>query len=152
MIKVDVLIKNRIWKKYIKNPENYLKKKIKILEKKLVIFKKKKISFSILLTGSLEIKKLNKKFRNKNKSTDVLSFPSYEKKELKKLLRKKDDIYLGDIIININKIKYNENKIKLNLDKLWIHGFLHLFGYRHKLDKDYLKMNKIEKKYLNYIY
>ena len=67
MIKVDVLIKNKSWKKYIKNPENYLKKKVKILEKKVIILKKKKINFSILLSGNNEIKKLNKKFRKKNK-------------------------------------------------------------------------------------
>ena len=121
------------------------------MKKKLIILKKKKINFSILLSGNNEIKKLNKKFRKKNKSTDVLTFPNYKKKVLKKLLTKKDDIYLGDIIININKILENKKEIKLNLNKLWIHGFLHLFGYRHKLNKDFLKMNKLEKKYLRNI-
>jgi probable rRNA maturation factor len=105
------------------------------------------------LSGSTEIKKLNKKFRNKNKSTDVLSFPFYEEKELKKILRRKKEVYLGDIIINLNKIKNKNDKKKFEkeLNKLWVHGLVHLFGFRHKKDKDFYQMNKIEKKYLRYI-
>ena len=80
MIKVDVLINERSWKKYIDNPNDYLKKKLKKVKKKTIIFKKNKFNFSLLLSGDKEIQKLNKKFRNKNKVTDVLSFPFYEKK------------------------------------------------------------------------
>ena len=58
-----------------------------------------------MLSNNKEIKFLNKKFRKKNKGTDVLSFPFYTKQELKKKLRKEKEIYLGDIIINLNKIK-----------------------------------------------
>ena len=75
MIKVNVLITNKDWKKYISKPNNYLNKKLKKAEKKLRIFKKNKLNFSLLLSKGDEIKKLNKKFRKKNKTTDVLSFP-----------------------------------------------------------------------------
>ena len=61
-----------------------------------------------MLSGNKEIRHLNKKFRKKNKSTDVLSFPFYTKKELLKRFKKEKEVYLGDIIININKIK-NKN-------------------------------------------
>ena len=109
--------------------------------------------FSLLLSGSSEIRKLNKKFRNKNKSTDVLSFPFYEKKQLKKNLKREKELYLGDIIINFNEIKNKNNKIEFRneMNKLWIHGLVHLFGYRHKKEKDFYSMKKIEKKYLKYI-
>ena len=106
-----------------------------------------------MLTGNKDIKYFNDKFRNKNKTTDILSFPFYEKKELKRLLKKKQNFYLGDIVINFFKIKKNDKKENFlkELNKLWIHGFLHLFGHDHKIYKEYIKMNKLEKRYLHKI-
>ena len=129
------------------------KKKFKNLNKKFKKYKKKQIYCTILLSGSSEIKKLNKKFRNKNKSTDVLSFPFYNKKDLKKKLNKTKQVYLGDIIINLNKIKNKKNKsiFKDEFNKLWIHGLTHLFGHDHKKNKDFRLMKKIEDKYFNLI-
>ena len=152
MIKINVLLHNKNWKRYIKDPKSYLKSKIKKLNKKNSFFKNKKANFSLLLTDSREIKKLNKKFRKKDKTTDVLSFPFYEKDILKKLLKKKINFYLGDVVINLNKINgYKNEDFKKNFDKLWIHGFLHLLGYRHKLDKEFIKMSNLEKKFFKSI-
>ena len=116
-------------------------------------YQKKTIFCTILLSGENEIKKLNKKYRKKNKTTDVLSFPFYNKKELQKKLKKEKEIYLGDIIINLNKIKSKKNKniFKIEFNKLWIHGLTHLFGYDHCKDQDFYQMNKIEKKFLSYL-
>ena len=141
MIKVDVFIKNKNWKKKISNPQKYLNSKVKYLRNSISFLKNKKINFSIQLAGNKEIKLLNKKFRKKSKSTDVLSFPYNKLNTLKKL--KKKDIYLGDIILNYYKIK--KKNFKENFNKLWIHGFLHLVGYKHKKNNDYYKMNKLEK-------
>ena len=153
MIKINVILNNISWKKYLKNPYSFIDKNLSIINKKDNLYKKNILNCSLLLSGTTEIKKLNKKFRNKNKSTDVLSFPFYEKKQLKIQLLKNKEIYLGDIIININRVKNKKNKarFKKELNKLWIHGFVHLFGYKHKKDKDFYLMNKIEKKYLKYI-
>ncbi len=140
MIKVDVLLKDKNWKKYISNPKKYLESKVKLINGSLSFIKNKKISFSILLGGHEEIKKLNKIYRKKNKSTDVLSFPFYEIKNLKKIKNK--NIYLGDVILNFYKI--DKKNFKRNFNKLWIHGFLHLLGYRHRKNKDYYKMHRIE--------
>ena len=87
-----------------------------------------------MLAGNQEIKKLNKKYRKKNYSTDILSFPFQDKNNLKKLMRSKKDIYLGDVIINISKIKKNLDleEFNIKLSKLWVHGLLHLMGHRHK--------------------
>ena len=63
-----------------------------------------------MLTDDKHIKKLNKKFRNKNKSTDVLSFPFYEKKEFREKINTENEVYLGDIIINLSKIKSRDLK------------------------------------------
>tara|TARA_B100000795_G_scaffold259980_1_gene235420 strand:+ start:217 stop:681 length:465 start_codon:yes stop_codon:yes gene_type:complete len=148
MIKVDVLVTNKNWNKYIKNPNIYLVKRLKKVQKEISLIRKNNINFTLLLSGEQEIKKLNKKFRKKNKSTDVLSFPSHEKKILLKLLKKKNYLYLGDIIINLTKIiKLSKTQDFMTVfDKIWIHGLVHLLGYRHKSNKDFLVMQKIENK------
>ena len=153
MIKVNVIINNIIWKKYLKNPHSFIDKKIKLLNKKNKLYKKNTLICSLLLSGSKEIRKLNKKFRKKNKSTDVLSFPFYEKNKLNNKIKKEKEIYLGDIIINLSKIKNKNNKTKFQeeLNKLWVHGLVHLFGHKHKKNQDFNTMDKIEKKYLEYI-
>ena len=153
MIKINVILKNSNWIKYLRNPNNFIDKKIELINKKNKLFKKNILICSLVLSGPLEIKRLNKKFRNKNKSTDVLSFPFYEKNRLKNKFKKEKEIYLGDIIINLNKIKNKKNKtiFRNELNKLWIHGLVHLFGYSHKKDKDFLDMRKIENQYLEYI-
>ena len=108
---------------------------------------------TLLLSESREIKVLNKKFRNKDLATDVLSFPFFDRKELKKKLKNDKEIYLGDIIINLNKVKFKKDSKKFHLEfnKLWIHGLVHLFGYDHKKDKDFFEMLKIEKRLLSYL-
>ena len=83
MIKVNVEVNSKSWHKKIKNPKNYFNKKLKKISKIVKFFKGKNITFTILLTSSLNMKKLNKKFRNKNKSTDVLSFPFLSSNNLK---------------------------------------------------------------------
>ena len=153
MIKVNVILNNIIWKKYIKNPHSFINKKIELLNKRNKLFKKNTLTCSLLLSGSEEIKKLNKKFRKKNKTTDVLSFPFYEKNQLNIKIKREKEIYLGDIILNLGKIKNKNNKTKFinELNRLWIHGLVHLFGHQHKKDKDFRVMEKVEKQYLEYI-
>ena len=153
MIKVNVILNNTSWKKYIKNPSSFIDKKIEALNKNNKIYKKNTLICSLLLSGTTEIKKLNRKFRKKNKSTDVLSFPFYKKNQLNNKIKKEKEIYLGDIIVNLSKIsnKNNKKKFQEELNKLWIHGLVHLFGYQHTKDQDFNTMNKIEKKYLEYI-
>ena len=76
MIKVNVEVNNKSWHKKIKNPKKYLNKKVKKISKIVKFFKRKDTSFTILLTSSSNMKKLNKRFRNRNQATDILSFPS----------------------------------------------------------------------------
>ncbi len=153
MIKINVISNNKEWKKYLKNPNNVIEEKIKKLNKKNKIYKNKFIFCTLLLSDNDEIKRLNKKFRKKNKVTDILSFPFYDKKDLKKKLKEDKEIYLGDIIINLHKIKNKKNisKFKSEFDKLWVHGLVHLFGHDHKKNKDFLNMQSIEMKFLSYL-
>ncbi len=153
MIKINTISNNKKWDRYFKSPSNFINKRIDNLNKRFKKYKKKNIFCTLLLSDDSEIKKLNKKFRNKNKSTDVLSFPFYNKKDLKTQLKKEKDIYLGDIIININKIKNRKNlsNFKIEFNKLWIHGLTHLFGYDHKKYKDFMNMKKIEREFISYL-
>ena len=145
MINVDVLVDHLSWKKKIKN-KFFFNKIIKFFPKKYQ-FKRKKIFLTLLLSNNKNIRKLNYKFRNKNKPTDILSFPLNQK------IGKK--FYLGDIIISyqfINKPKQNNNiKFKKKLIKIFIHGFLHLIGHDHKTNKDYKRMYDEEVKIFNLV-
>ena len=141
MIKANIILDYPKWKNKIKNPNSYLKKKLNKLSK-IPYFKKKKQEFSILLTSNRKMKKLNFKFRKKNKPTDVLSFQS------------KENSYIGDIAISyeiINKRSKLSNFF-LEFDKIWIHGYFHLIGYDHKKIIDFKKMSKKENSILNYLY
>jgi len=151
MIKVNVEINSKSWHKKIKNPKKYFSKKFKKISKFVKFFKRKNITFTILLTNSMNMKKLNKKFRNKNKPTDVLSFPFYSSNNLKIIKQKK--LYIGDVAVSYEIInsRSNKNNFFLEFDKVWIHGLLHLIGYDHIRNKDFYKMDKIEKRILNSI-
>jgi len=143
MINADVVVENKLWNKKIKNPSNYIQKKIKKITQ-FNSLKKKRLSLTILLTGNSKMKYLNKKFRNKNKITDVLSFPNSSIVDLKKKINTK--IYLGDIALSYEIInrRSKDSNFDLEFDKMWIHGYLHLLGYDHKKVRDYKVMKKIE--------
>ena len=147
MISVNVLTDNNLWKKKIVKPQVFFNKILKKFPKKY-LFINKRVNFTLLLSQNSNIKKLNYKFRKKNKPTDVLSFPSFTKNELSKKLKKKE-IFLGDIIISYQYIF--PKKKDLLLESIFIHGFLHLLGHDHKKLQDFKIMNKEEKKILNSI-
>jgi probable rRNA maturation factor len=151
MIKVNVEVNYKSWHKKIKNPKRYFNKKVEKIPKIIKFFKKKDITFTILLTSSLNMRKLNKKFRNQNKPTDILSFPSLHANNLKFIKQKK--FYIGDLAASYEIINFRSKKSNfvLEFDKVWVHGLLHLIGYNHIKNKDYFEMNKMEKKILNSI-
>ena len=96
MIKANVIFGNSNWRRFLIKPNDYLKKRLNKLSKS-PSFRKKKHEFSILLTNNKEMKKLNHKFRKKNKTTDVLSFPIK--------IKNKKKLYVGDIAISFEIIK-----------------------------------------------
>ena len=149
MIKVNVEVNNKPWHTKLKKPEKYLNLKLEKIIKIVPFFRKKNLIFTILLTNSSFIKKLNKKFRKKNKPTDVLSFPFLSKQDLK--LKKEKNIYIGDIAVCYEIIKKRSKKTDffLEFNKVWVHGLLHLIGYNHIKNKDYIKMAKIEEKIIS---
>ena len=143
MIRINVISEEKSWSKKLKKKESFFNSICKHFPKKFR-FLNKKVYLTLLLSNNKNIKILNKKFRKKNKHTDILSFPSGQKtKNLKK-------IYLGDIIISynyMNKPKDLTNfEFKKKTIKIFIHGYLHLLGYDHINLKDYQIMYREEKK------
>ena len=141
MISINVFSEEKAWSKRLKNKDIFFNKICKAFPKKYK-FLNKKVTLTLLLSNNQNIKKLNKVFRKKNKSTDVLSFP------LKKKIKISKNTYLGDIIISYNYLdKPRSQDLKLfkeKVIKIFIHGFLHLLGFDHKKNKDYFKMIKEE--------
>ena len=142
MININVFSEEKAWSKKLKNKELFFKKLFQTFPTRYK-FANKKVSLSLLLSNNKCIKKLNNNFRNKNKATDVLSFPFSKKVKISK------QTYIGDIIISYNfidKPKSQNLKIfKQKLIKTFIHGFLHLLGFDHVKNKDYTKMLSEEK-------
>ena len=108
----------------------------------------KNLEISFFLTSDKNIKVLNNKFRNKNKATNVLSFPMMHNIDGYNLL--------GDIVISCDKI-IDESMIKKikkyeYLSYIVIHGLLHLLGYDHKTNQQYKEMNLLETKILKKLY
>ena len=122
MIKANVILDYSKWKNKIRKLS------------KIPYFKRKNQEFSILLTSNKKMKSLNLKFRKKNKPTDVLSFESHDK------------IYIGDIAISYEIVNKRSKKSLFDheLDKMWIHGYLHLSGHDHIRYKDFKKMTRKE--------
>ena len=101
---------------------------------------KDNLELSINLVGEAKIKSLNKKYRKKNKPTDVLSFPLGDGS--------------GDIFICLSIAKKEAKRenidIRTKLAQLMVHGFLHLLGYDHERStRDANKMLQLEQKILN---
>ncbi|MFW6238004.1 MAG: rRNA maturation RNase YbeY [Halanaerobiales bacterium] len=95
---------------------------------------------SVVFTDNEQIRDLNKKYRNKNEPTDVLSFPL-------------DDNLLGDIIISIERAREQAEEYghseKREICYLFVHGLLHLFGYEHSNEVDKKQMRKKEERILS---
>ncbi len=114
-----------------------------------------KLYITITLTNPENIQKINKKYRNIDKATDVLSFPMFEKDELEEKIHKNDfkqEDILGDIIISIERVKEQakeyEHSFERELSYMLVHGFYHLMGYDHIKEEDKIVMRLKEEKIL----
>jgi probable rRNA maturation factor len=141
MININVFSEEKAWSKRLRNKDLFFQKICNAFPKKYK-FLNKKVSLTLLLSNNKNIQKLNKIFRKKNNPTDILSFPSTKKTRISK------QTYLGDIIISYNFMNkprlLNKKLFDEKVIKTFIHGFLHLLGFDHKKNKDYMKMLKEE--------
>lgn len=109
----------------------------------------KKIDLDLTLVGDRAIRSLNRQFRKKDKTTDVLSFPLHEKK-----IARRGGVFLGDVVISLPVTRRQAKEHGVSFEKellfLLIHGVLHLLGYDHeKTEREAREMQSLEKKILD---
>lgn len=122
---------------------NETKEDVKELKKLIKeIFKtiKENYEFNVIFVSNERIKDINKMYRNIDKETDVLSFPD------------KDENYIGDIFISLDKAKEQANEYNHSISReigfLTVHGYLHLLGYNHQTIDEERKMRALEESIL----
>ena len=143
-------------KVYIRNQQRLIKvnrqKTARLLRKALNLLPLPRAEISLLFVNDRRMRLLNHDYRGVDRTTDVLSFPLYNAKELKAEVKKLSHLStsglqtlsnilpLGDIVINLHKAKQQalENGLSFDeeLKRLLIHGLLHLLGYDHEKGKN----------------
>jgi probable rRNA maturation factor len=100
-----------------------------------------KASLSITLVGDATIRKLNREYRHKDRPTDVLSFPLGDGAQQQ---------LLGDVVISVATAKRQaaeyDATLERELERLLIHGILHLLGHDHHKRDERLRMEKEERR------
>jgi len=127
MIEINNLTKSDVDEKFLK----------RIAKKVLKGENKKEIGLSIVLAGQGRIRELNKKYRGKNRVTDVLSFGDE----------------LNEVVICLSEVKKTakiyHSTFKKELARVLIHGILHILGYDHEVSPK--KAREMEKKQEYYL-
>ena len=138
MLEITNLTTNLIDQDFLKKIADYVLKR-----------ENKKGVISLVIVGTARIKRLNKKYRKKNRATDVLSFSPKAKSEFREI---QEENFLGEIVICPRVIKKTARRQGSVFDKelarVLIHGILHLLGYDHLKEKDAKIMQEKEDKYL----
>ena len=109
------------------------------------------VEVSVRLTSDNEVKTLNRQYRQKDKPTNVLSFPMIQRDLLAAVTQNSDDgeVLLGDIVVAhgvcLTEAEDRGLVIEDHLTHLLMHGALHLLGYDHEGDGDADAMERIER-------
>ena len=113
---------------------------------------KTNLYISVILTNPENIRKYNNEYRNIDKETDVLSFPMFEREEIKNINSEIEEV-LGDIIISIERVKEQAEEYGHSFERelayMIVHGFYHLMGYDHMEEDDKKEMRIKEENILN---
>lgn len=147
MVSLSYNIDDKKWQESFPLFKKYISKSVIETIKTVKVNLSENSEISFLLTSDKKIQKLNYKYRNKNLSTNVLSFP---------MMKKINGVMLiGDIAISNEKILKESKNFKTNkysyLSKITVHGVLHLLGFDHQTDKEFQIMNRYEKNILKKI-
>ncbi len=114
----------------------------------------KNLYVNVVLTNPKNIKQINREYRNIDKETDVLSFPMYEKEELKNLKLENEDI-LGDMVISIERVEQQAKEYGHSFERelayMVVHSFYHLLGYDHMEEEEKKEMRAKEENILEKI-
>ncbi len=131
MIEIYDLTRNKELDSYFKDIKKYYKKTLEVLKIE------DDLDLSLIIVGKTKIRSINRNYRNKDAITDVISFANIDSDDYDYLC---EDVNLGDIFINVDRVKSQAKKyghsIKREFVFLFIHGFLHLLGYDHMEKED----------------
>lgn len=150
---IDVLINDDVWLDFDKKIQLYIQQQIKkiipLTFLKSLLQDQVEIELSVVLTNNDQIQQLNKDYRAKDKSTNVLSFPTFTKQDIESKRALMDNfLALGDIVLafeTIQKEAKEQNKEFCDhLCHLLAHSILHLIGYDHMVEKEALEMENFE--------
>jgi rRNA maturation RNase YbeY len=98
---------------------------------------KKEGDITIIYCSDLYLQKLNIDYLNKDYFTDIITFDYVE-----------DNIISGDLFISIDRVKENADsnavEFREELDRVMVHGILHLLGYADKSEEDKIHMRNME--------
>ena len=163
MIHIDIVTKSKKWSEE-KNIDNFIEKTCQTLilltDLKKILKKDFELELSVSLVSDQQIKKINSEFRDKNKATNVLSFPALDENliretGLKKAVAPNKYLFLGDIIIAYETVKKEslaqKKKFRNHLTHLILHSILHLIGFDHEDKKMAEEMENLEIKILKKI-
>ena len=113
----------------------------------------KNLYINIVFTSPNKIHEINKKYRDVDRETDVLSFPMFEKEELENYVAKPWKDILGDIIISIEQVKKQAEEYGHSFERelayMMVHGFYHLMGEDHIEENDKKVMRQKEDKIMD---
>ncbi len=113
----------------------------------------KNLYINVIFTSPNRIHEINKRYRNVDRETDVLSFPMFEKDEIKKYEAKPWKDTLGDIIISIEQVKKQAEEYGHSFERelayMMVHGFYHLMGEDHMVEDEKKVMREKEENVLN---
>ncbi len=145
-IQTNFFCKSNHWSKRMLKIKEIVKKIIKIDE---LDFKKNNLYIlNLIFVDDKKIKNINKTYRKKNKTTDVLTFVNFIKNN-----KNENETYC-DIFFSAETIKKDAKNNLLNfydhITHLIIHCFLHVNGYDHKKESEFMKMKQLEEKILLY--
>ncbi len=102
---------------------------------------------NVIFVNDDYIQSLNKSYRKKDAPTDVLSFGYLDSSDFK------DTELIGEIYISVpiakKQAKDYKHSLQDELNRLFVHGVLHIFGHDHEADEDYKKMSVVEEQVLN---
>lgn len=104
---------------------------------------------SLTFVDSEELRELNREHRGKDMPTDVLSFPMYEREELREMEVYEDEVVaLGDIVLCVGKAREQAQEYGHSLEReicfLICHSLFHLFGYDHETEEEEREMREKE--------
>lgn len=141
----------------IKENEEYIKLTEKVLSKAFEVenIDKLNLYINVILTNPENIRKTNKKYRNIDKETDVLSFPMFEKDEIEDLKVNGNEIEdtLGDIMISVQRVEEQAKEYGHSFERefayMLVHGFYHLRGYDHMEEEEKAQMREKEENVLS---